>query len=642
MRLCAPFEFPGSDRRDGELQLHLRLLATTDLHAHLMPFDYYTDRRDDGVGLVRLAGLIAAARAEAANCLLFDNGDTLQGAPLADAVVAGDGLARGGHPMVAAMNALGYDAATLGNHDFDFGLPVLRRALADAAFPVVLSNAAPVEGAPFARRRALLARQVRDTRGGFHSLSIGVIGLAPPQTAQWGRGVLRDAVRFTDMVDAARNEARILRDAGADLVIALAHSGYGPAGDAPPMAENAAAAIAALPGVDVVVAGHTHRVLPPPDPLTAPDGVGDTPIVQPGAFGSHLDWIDLGLTRPAEAEAEAPGRWRLTRTRACALAAGQDRLRGATALRHVLRAHPTLRERLIRDHRETRRHTGRVLGQTAVPLHTYFAMVAPSAAMAVIAEAKRAAAREMIAEDPALAALPLVTAVAPFRCGGASGPGSYTDIPAGPLRLRDAANLYLYANQSALLRVSGAALRDWLERSASAFRRIDPDGPEDQPLLDPAFASYNFDGLAGLRYEIDVSRPARTDAEGAVQPGETGRIRDLRLADGRAVRDDTQVLLMTNSYRAEGGGGFPMAAASEQVQIGPSPMRDLLVRHIAAADGPLHPAPERIWRFTPLGGVTVRFDTGRGALAHRAEAARFGLTEGRAAGTDGAEFRLTL
>ena len=148
--------------------------------------------------------------------------------------------------------------------------------------------------------------------------------------------------------------------------------------------------------------------------------------------------------------------------------------------------------------------------------------------------------------------------------------------------------------------------------------------------------------LAGLRCEIDLSRPARTDAEGIVQPGETGRIRDLRLADGRAVTDDMEVLVMTNSYRAEGGGGFPMAAAAERVRIGPSPMRDLLIRHLAASDTPLHPVPERHWRFSPLGGVALRLDTGRGALAHREEAARYGLHGRRADGVDGARFLLAL
>src|SRR6516165_9205088 len=119
-------------------RLRLRLLGVTDLHANLYPYDYYRDRPDDSVGLARVASLIAEARAEAPNCLLFDNGDILQGAPLGD--FAAETMAKdktASHPVVAAMNALDYAAATLGNHDFNYGLDVLERAYAGARVPVV-------------------------------------------------------------------------------------------------------------------------------------------------------------------------------------------------------------------------------------------------------------------------------------------------------------------------------------------------------------------------------------------------------------------------------------------------------------------------------------------------------------------------
>jgi 2',3'-cyclic-nucleotide 2'-phosphodiesterase/3'-nucleotidase len=259
---------------DAASLVHLRVLATTDLHASLMPFDYFTDRPDDRIGLVRVGGLVEALREGIPNCLLFDNGDTFQGSMLAELAARGTS-GFDSHPMIVAMNALGYDAATLGNHDFDYGIGMLDRILSQAAFPVVLANAQhPGNGEPFRPRHVILDREVEDLDGGRHSLRIGVTGTTPPQVGQWNRGVLDGGLSFEDAVEATAREARQLKAAGADIVVALAHSGLGDCmqsgaspGDAGPSgngAENVARAIAALQDVDAVVAGHTHdRSFPP-------------------------------------------------------------------------------------------------------------------------------------------------------------------------------------------------------------------------------------------------------------------------------------------------------------------------------------------------------------------------------------------
>ena len=122
----------------ADVCLRPRLLATTDLHAHLFSYNYYANRPDDGVGLARLAAPILQARGESANCLLLDNGDTFQGAPLGDAALSDLMPTAQPHPMIAAMNGLGFDAATLGNHDFDYGVDVLERVISDARYPIVL------------------------------------------------------------------------------------------------------------------------------------------------------------------------------------------------------------------------------------------------------------------------------------------------------------------------------------------------------------------------------------------------------------------------------------------------------------------------------------------------------------------------
>jgi 2',3'-cyclic-nucleotide 2'-phosphodiesterase/3'-nucleotidase len=430
--------------------LSLRLLATSDLHAHLFPFNYYTDRREDGVGLAALAGLIERARAECPNTLLVDNGDTLQGAPLGDAAVS-DLMPEGAtHPMIAAMNEIGYDAATVGNHDFDFGLDALLRALSAARYPVVLANAViPADRRPLLPPHVILERNLTDREGRAHRLRIGVTGVAPPQIAQWGHAHLAGRVEVAPMIPAAARAARALRAAGADIVVVMAHSGLGQP-DAAPGAENVGLAIARIAGVDAVIAGHTHSVFPPqgaarPEP-------GCAALVQPGSNGSHLGQIDFVLRRPAR----STGRWAVAGATSRVLAAADATPETRQLLRRRLRRMPAFRDQLARGHRLTRSFSARVLGRSAVPLETYFSLCAPCAATQLIADAQRAAVQPVITADPALATLPLLSCTTPFKAGGRGGPGHYTDIPAGALMLRHAADLYIYTNGLSLLHATGA------------------------------------------------------------------------------------------------------------------------------------------------------------------------------------------
>ena len=129
-------------------QAHLSIMETTDLHVHVFPYDYYRDRPADTVGLSRTAALINAVRAEAGNSMLIDNGDFLQGNPMGDYIAYERGMKDGDmHPIITAMNTLGFDATTIGNHEFNYGLDFLMKSMAGAQFPVVCANVAWSKGA---------------------------------------------------------------------------------------------------------------------------------------------------------------------------------------------------------------------------------------------------------------------------------------------------------------------------------------------------------------------------------------------------------------------------------------------------------------------------------------------------------------
>ncbi|MET0529034.1 MAG: metallophosphoesterase, partial [Microvirga sp.] len=204
----------------------LRILETTDLHVNVFPYDYYRDAADDTVGLARTATLVKGARAEAKNSLLFDNGDLIQGSPLGDFVAYRQGMKKGDvHPMVAAMNELNYDCGTLGNHEFNYGLEFLQNALGAAKFPLVCANVIKANGETLQKPWLILDREFADETGAKQKIKVGVIGFVPPQIVQWDKSHLDGKATTIDIVDAANKHVPDLKKAGADIVVALCHSG---------------------------------------------------------------------------------------------------------------------------------------------------------------------------------------------------------------------------------------------------------------------------------------------------------------------------------------------------------------------------------------------------------------------------------
>ena len=584
-------------------RLRLRLLGLTDLHGNLYPYDYYRDRPDDSVGLARAASLIRQARREAPNCLLFDNGDILQGTPLGDfaaqAIIA-DPTAI--HPVIAAMNTLDYAVATLGNHDFNYGLEALERAYAQARFPVVCCNVRKSDGSPWFPPSIVIERTFVDESGSARRLKVGVIGAAPPQIAQWDEAHVRGRLITIDIVEAVGAELGELR-ARVDLVVVLCHSGISRLASTRGE-ENAGQDLAKLDGVDALFLGHQHLLLPGEDFIGLPgvDAEGGTihgkPAVMAGFWGSHLGIIDLWL--------EMDARWRVADARVeVRPIATRDANGGAIAL---VGSDPPVLEAAKPAHEATLRYVRTPVGRLATPLHTYLALIADDPTVQLINEAQRAYAAALAAASADIASLPILSAAAPFKCGGRSGPYSYTDIAAGPLAIKDVADIYPYPNSLRVVRVDGATLREWLERSASIFRRIDLSRRDEQPLLGSAFAAYNFDVIDGVDYAIDVTEPARYDDSGALVAPEARRIRGLTF-EGAPVDPNRLFLVVTNNYRASGGGGFPGCDGTSIVIEAPDANRDVVFKYIASRTE-IAPKSDGNWRLAPLpDGVVATYLT---------------------------------
>ncbi len=287
-------------------EVHLRIMETTDVHMNLLSYDYYQDKPTDQYGLARAVSLIKAARAEAANSLLFDNGDLIQGNPLGDVVAKVHPLKSGQvHPAYKVMNQLGYDAGNIGNHEFNFGLPFLRGAIATANFPYVNANVF-VDDKDGANQRAaftpylLLDRQFKDVQGQTHAIKVGVIGFVPPQIMQWDKANLDGKVVTRDIVETARQLVPEMRAKGAQLVVAIPHSGF-ERSDTGKFAENAVARLAEVDGIDVILFGHAHAEFPSkafadyPKVDMARGTINGVAAVMPGRWGDHLGVVDLTL-----------------------------------------------------------------------------------------------------------------------------------------------------------------------------------------------------------------------------------------------------------------------------------------------------------------------------------------------------------
>lgn len=600
---------------DGQRATHLRIVETTDLHLHLLPYDYFADRQWDAVGLAGAAALIEELRAEAPNSVLLDNGDFLQGTPMGDFVAQEKGLKDGDlHPVIAAMNALDYDAITLGNHEFNYGLPFLTSVLSQARFPVVSANLAHALGAnPRADRTlvkpyTILERQIVDDRGFAQPIKIGVIGFAPPQIIDWDHMALSGKVYSRDIVEAARAWVPEMREAGADIVIALAHTGIGAARHHDGM-ENAAIPLARTPGIDAMLTGHSHLLFPSPvfegvaDVDVMAGTIAGKPAVMGGCWGAHIGVIDLLLTRDA-------GGWQVLGTRSSVRAATERR--SSEPSRAVVDA-------VSQAHDETLCAVRRPVGTVSTPLHSYFTHLGRTDALRIVAEAQTAHIRAHL-KDPELANLPVLAAIAPFKAGGRGGPGGYTDVPEGPVALRHIADLYAFPNAIAALKLTGAEVVEWLERSAAAYNQVKP-GSTGTQLRNVDVPGYNFEVIYPLDVTYDISQPARYDFSGKLIDDKAHRVQTV-LLDGKPLDPQAHYIVSTNSYRAGGAGGFAGARAANIVYQSPQVVRDM-VRDYVQRSNVVAPRIAGAVRIKPLKGTQVIYETGPEAMQHLNQIARF-------------------
>ncbi|CTQ52278.1 2',3'-cyclic-nucleotide 2'-phosphodiesterase/3'-nucleotidase precursor [Roseibium album] len=595
---------------------HVRLMETTDLHVHVFPYDYYGDRPTDTAGLARTATLIRQIRDEATNSILVDNGDFLQGNPMGDFIAYERGMREGNtHPVIKGMNVLNYDAATVGNHEFNYGLDFMMKVLSGANFPVVCANL--IKGTTlagnareddlFLKPYVIIEKEIQDGSGKSYPIKIGFIGFVPPQIMNWDRRHLEGNANTRDIVETARAFVPEMREKGCDLVVALSHSGID-ANDYSEGMENASLHLAAIEGIDAVFTGHHHLVFPGPayEGLPGVDIQNGTlfgkPAAMGGFWGSHLGVIDLMIERDGNG-------WRIANFTTGARPIYEKEGRKVTPL---VESQQDILDAAKEDHEATLAYVRRPVGKTSAPLHSYFALVADDPSVQIVSRAQTWYIDQML-KGTEWEGLPILSAAAPFKAGGRGGPDYYTDVPVGDVAIKNVADLYLYPNTVRAVAIKGSTVKEWLERSAGIFLQVEP-GKNDQPLVNPEFPSYNFDVIDGVTYEIDLSQPSKYGPKGELLNENASRIVDLKF-NGAPLDMDASFVVATNNYRANGGGNFPGINDEVVVFVGPDTNRDVLVRYIVE-QGTINPSADANWTFKEMPETTVLFETGPGGTEH--------------------------
>ncbi|WP_329254681.1 5'-nucleotidase C-terminal domain-containing protein [Streptomyces sp. NBC_01478] len=551
------------------------ILGTTDLHSHVFNWDYYTnaapvDSKGNTYGIARIATLVKNLRAQKGEgrVLLVDAGDIIQGTSLAsyyasvDPITGKNGKRGPKHPMAIAMNEMRYDAAALGNHEFNYGIEVVRTFEKQCHFPLLGANALDAK----TLKPAFEPYTVKHIKvPGAPDIKVGILGLTNPGIALWDKDNVSGKMTFTGLVEQAKKYVPRLRALGCDVVFLTDHSGLDGStswGDELPYVENASNLVAQqVPGIDAILVGHTHVDVPTYTVKNEETGE-DVLLSEPYCYGYRLSVFDFELEL-------VRGCWKITSKTATTLNS------------NTVAEDKRITELLTADHELVVKYVNTAIGTCTEAMSTAEACWKDVPAIDFIHEVQMDAVKSGL--STADAALPLISVAACFS--------RTATIPAGDVTIRDVAGLYIYENTLYGKKLTGAQLKDYLEFAAKYYHQVPAGTKVDTATLTNAnsFWDYMYDTAAGVDYEIDIAA-----AEGS-------RIKNLTY-NGTAVADDQVFVVAVNNYRANGGSGYPHIAAAETAYSSTNQVRDLMIAY-ATAKGSVDPTTFAAvnWKLTQAG-----------------------------------------
>ncbi|SBT93045.1 2',3'-cyclic-nucleotide 2'-phosphodiesterase / 3'-nucleotidase [Streptomyces sp. DI166] len=531
----------------------LTVMGTTDLHGNIFNWDYfkdaeYTDAKGNAKGLARVATLVDRIRKERGrgNTLLIDAGDTIQGTPLTYYYAKVDPItAPGGpvHPMAQAMNAIGYDAVALGNHEFNYGIETLRKFEEQCDFPLLGANALDAK----TLRPAFPPYFMKTFRPkGAPPVKVAVLGLTNPGIAIWDKAYVQGRMTFPGLEEQAAKWVPKLRSMGADVVIVSAHSGSSGTssyGDQLPYVENSAALVAQqVPGIDAILVGHAHTEIA--ELKVTNEKTGKTVVLsEPLCFAQRLSLFDIDLIF-------SRGRWSVESVAASVLDS------------KTVPDDPRITKLLKDEHALVVEYVNQVVGTATATLTTVDARYKDAPIIDLITKVQEDVVKAALVGTEYVE-LPVISQASPFS--------RTSEIPAGEVTIRDLSSLYVYDNTLVAKLMTGAQVRAYLEYSAEYFVQTAAGAPVDVEKLTNANGrpDYNYDYVSGLSYDIDIAQPVGS------------RIKNLTFG-GAALDDAQKFVFAVNNYRANGGGAFPHVASAPELWSESTEIRTRIAEWVTA------------------------------------------------------------
>jgi 2',3'-cyclic-nucleotide 2'-phosphodiesterase/3'-nucleotidase len=591
--------------------VNLRIIETTDIHGNAYSFDYYKGKESQKIGLSRAATLVKQARNEVTNSVLVDNGDLIQGSPMADYMAAKGIEPNEVHPVYKAMNQLGYEVGNLGNHEFNYGMEFLAESVNDANFPYINANVYDKDSGENTYTPYIIKEySFKDSDGFPRSIRIGYIGFVPPQILTWDKKNLEGKVIAKDIKETAEKFVPMMKAEGADVIVAIPHSGI----SKDPYkkgAENSTLYLSEVDGIDAIAFGHSHAVFPGKgfDGIQGIDNQNGTingvTAVMPGRWGSHVGIMDLVLDFDSK-----KGEWNVVSGKSEARAIYDRKAKASLADNDegIVKA-------LEADHAATLEFVNQPIGKASDVMYSHLALVQDDPTIQIVNAAQKAYVEKFIQGDPDLDGIPVLSAAAPFKAGGRKNdPSGYTEVESGQLTFSNAADLYLYPNTLVALKVTGKEVKEWLECSAGQFNQIDVNSTDAQGLINwDGFRTYNFDVIDGVEYQIDITQPAKYDGSCKVVNPDSQRVVNLTF-QGKPVDMKQDFIIASNNYRAYGA-KFAGTGAKFVAFASPDENRSVLsayISEVSAEKGEVTPSADNNWSFAPIMSdkkLDIRFET---------------------------------
>lgn len=473
----------------------LTVFSTSDVHGSVIGWNYFKAQPAD-VGLAKVSTIINEARAQKGRddaILCIDGGDILQGTPLDTYMVQHPHEWKAGeHPMFAAYNKIGYDAIELGNHEFNFGLDYLRKAIGKNKNVLGANVIDDKTGRTWDGVRPYIMKTVKIDG---EKVKVGIIGTDTPAVPNFEDPSHFAGVHFESQVPVMQKYVKELKAKGADIIIGVTHSGV-PRGDRN-SAENQVVAIAeACPELNLLICAHNHVVIDNKSGIKGPDGtvyadsvINGVPIVESGKDGKFVGKSTLTIHK-------VDGKWKVEKVTTDAIS-----VKG-------VKDDPAIVAQVKPWHEKTLNQLQTVIGQAADEFSGAESNHQDSAIVDLVNEVQRHYAGTQL------------SASASFNTS--------QNIAKGDITLQELSGLYIYENYLYGIRINGAELRKYMEHAAS-FYGTSPD--------------YNYDMIQGVDYTIDLNQPVGR------------RITKLQY-QGRDVKDTDSFTMAINDYRMNGGSGY--------------------------------------------------------------------------------------